>query len=223
MIDGSPASNPAASGAAPILPPELTGAFVPSVRFVTVESRDRPHDGTTVWVATPALDGSLPVSARNVPLLALAAVAQAPVAPPRLAVVAVEGRDRRMADQIAGLLNPATTRLALVHVTWVPGLAPSPLDPTGIDNPAPTDLLAYEGASDALIDTAQALRDAGFVVSTHLRQDKHPGVALRAFVSEAAPALIVVGLHRHGEGIGTLLLRDTARPVLFVDARSEAA
>src|SRR5690606_13337342 len=89
-------------------------------------------------------------------------------------VIAVEGADRRMAEEVAKLLSPSTTHIALVHVTWLPGIVTSPLDEGGIDNPHPQDLLAYRGAREALVDTANELRAFGFDVSTHLREDRDP-------------------------------------------------
>jgi hypothetical protein len=145
------------------------------------------------------------------------AIDQSP-APHRI-LVAAEGADRKLADAIAAVLDPGRVALAVVHVTWVPGIASSPLPEGGIDQPEQIDLLLYRGASEALIDTADALRRAGFAVSTHLREHHQPAVALLQEIERERPALVLLGLGRHGAGIGRDLLREARIPVLYVDAR----
>lgn len=134
-------------------------------------------------------------------------------------IVAIEGADRRMAAQVRSLLDPTTATLALVHVTWVPGTVASPLPADGLDNPQPIDLLLYRGATEALVDAAEELRAAGFTVTTHLREARHPAEAIDAVVSRMSPVLLVLGLGRHGAGIGRDILRRARVPILYVDAR----
>jgi hypothetical protein len=134
-------------------------------------------------------------------------------------VVGVEGDDRRIADSIIALIEPSTAGLALVHVTWLTGLVTSPLARIEFDNPKPSDLLLYRGARSALIDTARQLEENGFTVSTHLRNNKDPASALFEVVTEARPNLVILGLGRHGGGIGQRLQQHVPVPVLFVSSR----
>jgi hypothetical protein len=134
-------------------------------------------------------------------------------------IVAVEGRDTHMAGALAALLDPAKVGIALVHVTWIPGIAGAPMGEGGLDNPAASDLLAYEGAREALIGTADALEEAGFSVSTHLREDRDPAGPLAELIEYYRPDLFVLGLGRHGPGIGRRLLERVRVPVLYVQAR----
>lgn len=136
-----------------------------------------------------------------------------------LTVVAAEGADRRLAKAVAVLLDPTATGLAIVHATWLPGTIASPLPQGGLDNPDPSELLLYRGAVEALVDTATELRAAGFSVSTHLREARDPAEALAGVIAEAQPALVVLGLGRHGAGIGSRLLHDVPVPILYVAAR----
>jgi hypothetical protein len=133
--------------------------------------------------------------------------------------VAAEGADRNIAAEVAALLDPGVVGIDIVHVTWLPGIVMSPLGPEGLDNPQPPDLLLYRGAHEALIDTAQALRDAGFSVHAHLRENRHPSAALLKEIEQLAPAMAVLGLGKHGAGIGRDILRETRIPVLYVAAR----
>ena len=136
-----------------------------------------------------------------------------------LTLVAAEGADRLLADAVAALLAPQATGLAIVHATWLPGTVASPLDAGGLDNPEPSELLLFRGAVEALVGTADALRQAGFDVSTHLREARDPADALRAVISEACPVLVVLGLGKHGAGIGQRLAREVQVPMLYVAAR----
>ncbi|MEZ4522905.1 MAG: hypothetical protein R3A46_14895 [Thermomicrobiales bacterium] len=136
-----------------------------------------------------------------------------------LALVAVEGRDRKMAEALAETLDPLAVGIGLMHVTWLPRVISSPLESGGLNNPEPADLLAYEGAREALFDTAQELRQARFEVSTHLREDRDPAVPLAKAIREQHPNLFVLGLGRHGSGIGRRVLEEVRIPVLFVRAR----
>lgn len=138
---------------------------------------------------------------------------------PALVVVAAEGRDERIAVEVARLLDPARARVALLHVTWLPGFASAPIPEHGLDDPAASDLLMYEGAREALIDRAAELRAAGFVVSTHLRIARHPAEALVAQLEARTSTMLVLGLGRHGAGIGREVLRRSPLPILYVDAR----
>lgn len=134
-------------------------------------------------------------------------------------LVAAEGADRKITAMLSSLLSPATVTLAIIHVTWVPGIASSPLPEQGLDNPQPIDLLIYRGANDALVDTAAALRDARFTVTTHLREARQPAGPILTEISRTAPDMFVLGLGRHGEGIGRDVLREIRLPILYVNAR----
>ena len=136
-----------------------------------------------------------------------------------LALVAVEGRDRLMADAVAPLLDPNTVSIGLMHVTWMPRTIASPLPEGGLDNPEPGELLVYQGAREALVDTAGGLRAAGFDVSTHLREDRDPSRPLAETIARQGPDLFVLGLGRHGAGIGRRVLEATRIPMLYVRAR----
>lgn len=139
----------------------------------------------------------------------------------RLALVAVEGRDHLMAGALTDLLDPAVVGIGLMHVTWLPPMTSSPLESSGLDNPDPADLLAFQGAREALVDTARALRSAGFDVSTHLREDRDPAGPLAATIRRQQPDLFVLGLGSHGAGIGRRVLEaeGVSVPVLYVRAR----
>jgi hypothetical protein len=69
------------------------------------------------------------------------------------------------------------------------------------------------------VETAAALRDVGFSVQTHLRGDRQPVAGISSFVSEYPAQLVVLGLGRHGLGIGRGLWRRHALPILYLDAR----
>jgi hypothetical protein len=162
----------------------------------------------------------LVVTSDQVPLLAIPADwSLALPAEGVLTVVAAEGADRRLAQAVTAVLDPTATGLALLHATWLPGTVNSPLPPGGLDNPEPSELLLYRGAVEALIDTATDLRMAGFNVSTHLREARDPAEALAGVIIEAQPALLVLGLGKHGAGIGSRLRHDTPVPILYVRAR----
>lgn len=133
--------------------------------------------------------------------------------------VAVEGSDTKMVGTITGLLDPGNVGIALVHVTWIPGIAGASIGEGGLDNPSASDLLAYEGAREALVGTADALSAAGFTVSTHLREDRDPAGPLADLVERHDADLFVLGLGRHGAGIGRRLLERVRVPVLYVRAR----
>jgi nucleotide-binding universal stress UspA family protein len=140
----------------------------------------------------------------------------APVAP---VIVASEGADARMGVEVRRLLNPERVEIHVIHVTWLTGIVTSPLPAAGLDNPRASDLLLYRGAREALVDTADQLRLARFRVVTHLRENRSPAQEVAELARELRPALVVLGLGRHGAGIGAELLRDAGLPVLFVRAR----
>lgn len=136
-----------------------------------------------------------------------------------LTLVAAEGADKRLAVAVCALLDPVATGLAIVHATWLPGTVASPLPVEGLDNPEPSELLLYRGAVEALVETASTLREFGFSVSTHLREARDPAEALAGVIDEARPALVVLGLGKHGAGIGSRLLQEARVPILYVAAR----
>jgi hypothetical protein len=198
----------------------LAFCFRAGVRFAALGDAVRPVGAVNV-VSIPAHEHEPEgLSAEVLPLLA---VPEGDVARNGedlcKVLVAVEGRDVRMADAISALLDPVRAGIALIHVTWIPGIAGAPIGESGLDNPSPTDLLAFEGAREALIGTAEDLTAAGFNVSTHLREDRDPAVALAGFIERHNPDLFVLGLGRHGAGIGRRLLERVRLPLLYVRAR----
>jgi hypothetical protein len=135
------------------------------------------------------------------------------------ALVAVERHDTLMASQQTPLLNPARTSLELLHVAWLPAIEPSPTAGAGLDDPRPADLVAYDGAKEALVDCAAQLRAGGFKVATHLRENRETIDALTDAAERFMPNLVVLGRGRHGIGLGRVLLREQRLPVLYVAAR----
>jgi hypothetical protein len=138
---------------------------------------------------------------------------------PAAVLMCAEGRDTGIARSIIALLRPDRCAVNLVHVTWLPGVVPSPIDANGLDNPHPTSLLAFRDARTALIDRADELRAAGFTVTTHLRMARDPADAIVPLAVDLRPGLVILGLGRHGAGIGETVMRDTQLPVLFVASR----
>ncbi len=156
----------------------------------------------------------------NLPYLCLPADRPVPVdGEGGLVLVAVEGKDRLMAESIAELLDPRSVVIGLMHVTWMPRTVDSPLGSGGLNNPDTGELLLYHGAREALVVTAHALREAGFDVSTHLREDRDPAVPLTETILQQQPDLVVLGLGRHGAGIARRVLAEARVPMLFVKAR----
>jgi hypothetical protein len=202
-------------------PADIRNCFLPGVRFVDAGT---PGEVAGVAVRVGAVDqgsdepGGL--SGDVLPFLALPtelSLAQ-PIARARV-VVAVEGRDELMADVLAALLDPERVTLSLVHVTWVPGIAGSPLDRGGLDNPQASDLLAYQGAREALIGTTTELHRYRFEVSTHLRESRDPAQAIAVLIEDDRPMMFALGLGRHGAGIGRRVMERIRVPTLFVRAR----
>ena len=194
--------------------------FAPAVSFV-FGAADRPNE-MTIGVATWILGDSpnFNPQAEELPQLVLPPVGSTEYASsPARVVVAAEGRDARIAHSIIRLLNPENVTIELVHVTWLPGIAASPIDASGIDNPGHQDLLMYDGAREALIERASELREAGFRVTTHLRLARHPADAIVAHLQDRPVQLFVLGLGRHGAGIGRDVMRANPLPLLFVNAR----
>jgi hypothetical protein len=177
--------------------------------------------GTTVRVRSASeaeLDSV--VQRRDLPLLVVPErPAGGSVQLPVPVVVAVEGRDTAMAREVARVLDPSRSAILLLHATWVPPTAGVAVPPQGIDDPTTVDLLAFEGARDALVGTGTALREAGFDVRAHLRGGRHPATALSTLLAERPASLVVLGLGRHGLGIGRDLWRRHALPILYLDAR----
>lgn len=204
------------------LPPEIRACFLPDTGFA-VAGTTEDEAGASVRVATVERADAEPAGLSNdaLPLLALPEdpASAAPVGNAARVVVAVEGRDTLMADALAALLNPERALLALVHVTWVPGIAGSPLDIGGLDDPEPSDLLAYQGAREALIGTTTELRRHGFSVSTYLRESRDPAPAIAALIEQQRPAMFALGLGRHGAGIGRRVMEQIRVATLFVRAR----
>lgn len=200
-------------------PPQPTGATFPGRLPGGLRALLR---GAAIHVETLPAGQRTPQQLRreSLPLLVL----PAGVAPARAGaeiVVALEGRDVAMAERVAELLALDIAPVHLVHVTWLPGTAfPAPVE-EGLDDPAPTDLLMYEGASEALVTAAERLRGEGAEVHTHLRFDRHPADALLRFLAGRECALLVLGLGRHGAGIGERILERRAIPILYVDSRPE--
>lgn len=204
-------------------PPDLSGLaplFNETVRFVDPDQH--PADGRAVPITVERLPAgrneARHLSNDRLPFILLPEDCDAP-RNANLVLVALEGADRQMADALGALLNPAAVTLALIHVTWLSGIVTSPLDEKGLDDPQPSDLLLYRGALEALVTTADELRNLGFDVRTFLRENRDPAVPIAEFSKEAGPALIALGLGRHGSGIGERLLRNVRLPVLFVRAR----
>lgn len=201
------------------IPAYIRACFLPAIGF----THDPDAAGEAVYVARVERGADEPpgLSSDRLPFLALPddLATAAPADGAARVLVAVEGRDVLMADALAALLNPETVRLALVHVTWVPGIAKSPLDVGGIDDPQPSDLLAYQGAREALIGTATELRSSGFTTSTHLRESRDPAQAIADLIDDQQPVLFALGLGRHGAGIGRRVMERVRVATLFVRAR----
>ena len=195
--------------------------FRPTVTFGAHPRERRTEDRTVrVCVLRPGETEPEDLDGESLPYLAMPADRPAGVTgESRLALVAVEGRDQRMAAALAPLLDPRVVTIGLMHVTWMPRTIASPLDEGGLNNPEPAELLIYQGAREALIDTAGELRAAGFEVSTHLREDRDPARPLAETIQRQQPDLFVLGLGRHGAGIGRKVLETARIPVLFVRAR----
>lgn len=202
---------------------QVRGLFRRDVDVVRVRPEPDTKSGHSVLLLSHESLAGLPEPRRAaLPVLAMQLGIEAgsvPVGGRSTVLVAVEGRDWKMSREIAALFDPERAMLRLLHVTWLPGTASSPIDEEGIDDPSPSDLLMYDGARDALIQRATELREAGFVVTTHLRLNRRPSAALAAEVERLAPSLIVLGLGRHGAGIGRDLWRAESTPILFVNAR----
>lgn len=188
----------------------------------SLDEGQRPDAATTVYVAQLPAGSADPerLDTHHLPYLTIPEDRPPAVGgESRLALVAVEGRDRKMAEALSELLDPSIVSIGLMHVTWMPKTIVSPLEEGGMDNPEVGDLLVYQGAREALIDTASALRQAGFYVSTHLREDRDPARPLAATIRDQNPDLFILGLGRHGAGIGRRVLEEVRIPVLFVRAR----
>lgn len=134
-------------------------------------------------------------------------------------VIAAEGRDAGIARAVIALLDPEAVAIELVHVTWLPGIALSRIDDQGIDNPSNQDLLMFEGAREALLERAGELRASGFQVTSHLRMNRSPADAIIMYLRERPAQLLVLGLGRHGAGIGRDAMHSWPLPLLFVNAR----
>lgn len=204
-------------------PPDLNGLatlFNETVRFADPDDADGAAGTGTVTVERlpPGRHESRYLKNDRLPFVVLPEDRDA-ILTPGLVLVALEGADRQMAGGLGSLLNPDHVSLALIHVTWLSGIVTSPLDNNGLDDPQPSDLLLYRGAREALITTADKLRDLGFDVHTYLRDDRDPAVPIAEFSKEVGPTLIALGLGRHGAGIGERLLKSVRLPVLFVRAR----
>jgi len=195
--------------------------FLSQVSFRPLSGPDSDRPLTVTYTSIRPSSGSLDdLNNDTLPYLALPEQeSDTPGGSGRLALVAVEGRDGRMAEAITALLDPAVVGIGLMHVTWLPPTITSPLEKRGLDNPEPADLLAYQGAREALVDTSTALRRAGFEVSTHLREDRDPAGPLAEAIQQQRPDLFVLGLGRHGAGIGRRVLEEASIPVLYVRAR----
>lgn len=201
--------------------PAVRECFLPQVSFQMFGGKPAGQPLTISYNRIRPPSGALEhLHNDTLPYLALPDLeATATIGTGRLALVAVEGRDHRMADAIAALLDPAVVGIGLMHVTWLPPTVTSPLEERGIDNPEPADLLAYQGAREALVDTSAALRRTGYEVSTHLREDRDPAGPLARAIRQQRPDLFVLGLGRHGAGIGRRVLDEVLVSVLYVRAR----
>lgn len=198
---------------------QLAQLFLPSVRLaMSAPETDIDTDATVVKVLRQKR--STPIDPARQPLLLVPNQAAMPfVSADPLVLVAVERTDVRMAAALTELLNPDRARLAVAHVTWLPGTASSPTGGAGLDDPLPSELLAYDGARVALLDTAGALRAAGFRVSTHLREDRDREEALAALVAQWRPTLLVLGRGKHGLGPGRHIVEADGIPALLADSR----
>ncbi len=193
--------------------------FRPGMSFrPTTGSRD--SEKLVVYVAhLPAGSSDPPVlDAHHLPYLAIPEDRPETVGGGQLALVAIEGNDRHMARAISLLIEPQVV-IGLMHVTWLPKTIDSPLGVGGLNNPDANELLIYRGAREALIDSANALRDSGYEVSTHLREGRDPAQILADTIRRQQPDLFILGLGRHGAGIGRRVLEEARVPVLFVNAR----
>lgn len=205
----------------PTIDEKLRTSFRAKVRFASIDSGD--HGDTPVIAVVPLPPGSTEpehLNGDHLPYLCIPEDRPQSVAGEGgLILVAVEGRDRRMAAAVSELFDPQSVVIGLMHVTWMPRTIDSPLGEGGLNNPEPGELLLYRGAREALVDTASELRAAGFDVSTHLREDKDPAQPLAGTILEQQPDLFVIGLGRHGAGIARRVLDAARVPVLFVRAR----
>jgi hypothetical protein len=204
------------------VPDYLAALFRDSVRFRTVDAPGvRPADVVNVeWLAVADTDPQS-LAKDTLPFLALPLHAEPDGGDIQSArvLVSAEGRDVGIAQAIVALLCPERCAIDLLHVTWLPSIVSSPIDERGVDNPHPTSLLAYQGAREALVDRAEELRAVGFAVSTYLRMSRNPEDAIVAFARGRRPLLGVLGLGRHGAGIGRVLMRETALPTLYLSVR----
>jgi hypothetical protein len=204
---------------------QLALLFLPSVRLIVLpHDADARHDGVVVVEALRM--GELePASVRDgkTAVLVVPDTDDATDEPPASAtvLVGVERHDALMASKLLELLNPDRVTLELMHVAWLTGIVPSQNAGAGIDNPQPSELVAYDGAKEALIDRAEELRSGEFQVATHLREDRETLHALRAAAERLAPELVVLGHGRHGLGLGRALLAERRLPVLYVAARAQ--
>jgi hypothetical protein len=204
------------------LPSEVGGCFRPGTAFVDASSAiGEPIEGVRVAFLEDSENEPPDLSPETLPLLVLPAGMSVPQVAPdgQRVLVAVEGRDEKIAAALARVLDPERAMLALLHVTWIPGIAGSPLDRAGLDDPHPSDLLAYDGAREALVGTPGDLRRLGFSVTTHLRESRDPAVSIAEFIAQHDVAMFVLGLGRHGAGIGRHVLERVRIPTLFVRAR----
>lgn len=201
-----------------MIPEAVAALFREEVRFVPVTEQINGDDHVRVEQLASNEDGPRYLKGENLPLLTVPPESDPASAMTGQVVVAVEGADHLMAGAIARYLS-TTAAIALVHVTWLPGIVSSPVDEGGIDDPHPQDLLAYRGAREALVDTANELRRAGFQVTTHLREHRDPALPIGEFCKTTGADLLVLGLGRHGAGIGRRLSQLLSIPQLFLKAR----
>ena len=134
-------------------------------------------------------------------------------------LVAAEGRDIEIAKSVIALLDADAVAINLVHVTWLPEIAMSSIGESGLDDPGNQDLLMFEGAREALVERAAELRASGFRVTTHLRMNRNPAEAIARYLQQRPAELLILGLGRHGAGIGRDVMRSDPLPLLFVNAR----
>jgi nucleotide-binding universal stress UspA family protein len=197
----------------------IQASFRPEVSFRRASGSSEPEK-LVIHVATLPAGSSDPphLDAHHLPYLVIPEDRPEAVGGGQLALVAVEGRDHHMARAIASLLEPQVN-VGLMHVTWLPITIDSPLGEGGLNDPNANELLIYRGAREALIDSANALRESGFEVSTHLREGRDPAQILADTIRRQQPDLFILGLGRHGAGIGRRVLEEARVPVLFVNAR----
>ncbi len=204
------------------IPEHLRACFRPGIAFLASDgSKSDGAYGVRVSFLAPSDDEPSGVTSDALPVLVLPEGDQTRGVPDggNQILVAVEGRDTEMAAALASILLPSEVSIGLVHVTWVPGIAGSPIGDDGVDNPHASELLAFQGAREALVETADDLRSRGFSVSTHLRESKDPSAPIVEMIGRHHPAMFALGLGRHGAGIGRRVLERVRVPVLFVQAR----